>query len=233
MWSALAYKEIRECLPIAAIALAVCLYLVAGNTGWEAGTVASMIESLVQIGGVHIYHTPPDGIPFVDWGFGAQLNLVLALFAMALGFRQSVGESLHGTYPLLLHLPVPRTRLLLAKLSLGLAVYLVCGAVPLAVYSAWAATPGTHASPFYWSMTVPAWTAWFGMSVLYLAAFLSGLRPARWYGSRLAPLLAGALPLLVAMEATWSWWWSILVVVVSGAIFVIGIQQAARDRDFS
>ena len=34
------------------------------------------------------------------------------------------------------------------KLAVGALVYLVCGAVPILLYGVWAATPGTHASPF-------------------------------------------------------------------------------------
>ena len=235
MWKALAFKELRECLGIAAIALAACLYLVARNTGWEVGTLGSLTEWVVQLGGLHIYRGRVDDIPFVNAELPVQLGFVLALFATALGFRQTVGESLHGTYPLLLHLPVPRLRLLYAKLSLGLAIYMACGAVPILLYSVWAATPGTHASPFYWSMTVPTWISWFSMSCVYLAAFLSGLRPARWYGSRLAPLAAGVPPLFVAygVGSYLYWWASIPIVLLSGAILVIGIQQVAQDRDFS
>jgi ABC-type transport system involved in multi-copper enzyme maturation permease subunit len=231
MWKALALKEIRECLVIALVALAVSFYLVARNTGWESGTFGLMIESLAQLGGLNFYGRSPDAIPFVASEFIGQLNLVLALFAMTLGFRQSVGESLHGTYPLLLHLPVSRTRLMAAKVTLGLGVYLVCGAVPILVYSLWAATPGTHASPFYWSMTAPVWMAWLAMSCLYLAAFLSGLRPARWYGSRLAPLAAG-LPALFVTFGTGLSWWSVLFVTLTIVLLVASIRLVAQERDF-
>ena len=233
MWKALAFKEVRECLGVSAIALAAALYLMARDTGWDAGIVSLLLERVVQLGGLHVYRESPDAIPFVNAGLPEQLGLVFGLFAIALGFRQTVGESLHGTWPLLLRLPMPRMRMLYAKLCLGLAVYMACAAVPLLLYCFWAATPGTHASPFYWSMTVPTWVSWFSMSCLYLAAFLSGLRPARWLGSRLAPLVAAIPPVMVANAATWSWWWSCLTVLVSGVLLVIGIQQVARDRDFS
>jgi hypothetical protein len=39
-------------------------------------------------------------------------------------------------------------------------------------------------------MTLPTWQALIAVTMLYLAAFLCGLRPSRWFGSRLLPLVA-------------------------------------------
>ena len=41
----------------------------------------------------------------------------------------------------------------------------MCTAVPILVYGCWAATPGTHAIPFEWSMTVPIWGGWLAMTI--------------------------------------------------------------------
>ena len=40
-------------------------------------------------------------------------------------------------------------------------------------------------------MTVPAFQIWLLMPLVYLGAFASGIRPARWFGSRLLPLVGG------------------------------------------
>lgn len=229
MWKALALKEVRECLGIAAIALAAYLYLVANQTSRDLG----LLDLVPDIIGARFYRSSPDVVPFVFGEFPTGFATVTALLAIVLGFRQTMGESLHGTYVLLFHLPAARIRLVYAKLISGLCVYLACGPVPILLYGLWAATPGTHASPFYWSMTVPVWITWFSMTLVYLAAFLCGLRPARWYGSRLAPLVASVLPLLVVQGAELSWWWSGLIVLVSDVLFVFCIQQVARDRDYS
>lgn len=233
MGKALAFKELRECLGVSAIALAVAFYLVARHTGWDANLVSALLEQVVQLSGLQLYRASPDESPFVNAGLPGQLGLVFGLYAIALGFRQTVGESLHGAWPLLLRLPISRQRMLHVKLCSGLAVYLACAAVPILLYSLWAATPGTHASPFYWSMTVPTWIAWLSMSCLYLAAFLSGLRTARWFGSRLAPVVAALVPVMVVQQARWSWWWSCVMVVFTSALLVITIQTVAEDRDFS
>ena len=39
------------------------------------------------------------------------------------------------------------------KLASGLAVLLVITGAMIQIYAMWAATPGTHPSPFFWSMT--------------------------------------------------------------------------------
>jgi hypothetical protein len=230
MWKALAFKEIRECLWMAAAALAVYLYLVARHTGWDVG----VLDILTDIPGLTMYGGGADVVPLVgNARLPGQLATVSALLAIVLGFRQTVGESLHGTYALLLHLPISRIGVVYTKLVSGLTVYLACAAVPIVLYSVWAATPGTHASPFYWSMTVPTWSVWFSMTLLYLAAFLSGLRPARWYGSRLAPLVASILPVPILMAAELSWWLSGLIVLTVDVLLVICIQQVSRERDYS
>ena len=43
-------------------------------------------------------------------------------------------------------------------------------------------------------MTGPAFHIWLLMPLAYLGAFASGIRPARWFGSRLLPLVSVAVP---------------------------------------
>ena len=118
---------------------------------------------------------------------------------MALGLRQTVVESRRGTWLFLLHRPASLWRVLAAKLAVGGGLYLVCGAVAILSYAAWAAMPGKHASPFLWWMTARAWKAWGVIAIVYLAAFLAGIRPARWFGTRLLPLAAGGVLALLLM----------------------------------
>ena len=64
--------------------------------------------------------------------------------------------------------------------------------------------PGKHASPFFWWMTATAWEAWGVIAIVYLAAFLAGIRPARWFGTRLLPLAAGGvLAALLRLPMFW------------------------------
>ncbi len=87
-------------------------------------------------------------------------------------------------------------------------------------------------------MTESAWRFCFGMPLLYLGAFLSGLRPARWYGTRLLPLVGAgafaALLLLLPVALVVRLPSSIFIPVLLGAygLFVVSICHVARVRDY-
>ena len=108
-----------------------------------------------------------------------------------------------------------------------------CASMPIVLYGAWAAVPGHHASPFEWSMTGPAWRLTILMPLLYLGAFLSGLRPARWFGTRLLPLVASVLCL--ALLYTAPWWWPVafpLALVLYG-LLAANVCFAGQVRDYA
>src|SRR5262245_11450721 len=195
MTSALLYKELRETLPIAAVGLA-CLLFVALDA-MEYSPFPDLLGG--RFSGV---------IPFLnslDQFFG-RFTVAAGAFAIALGFWHSLGDFWGEAHLFLLHRPVSRRTIYVTKLVVGLTAYLLCAAAPILLYAVWAATPGTHASPFEWSMTLQSWSAWLSAATIYLGAFLSGLRPAAWLGTRLAPLAAAGgvigLAMLLAAAAT-------------------------------
>lgn len=230
MTKALLYKEFRETLPIAAIGLA-CLLLVA----LDAMELSPLPDLL---GGRYI-----GVIPFIGNldQFLARFNMAAGALAIALGFWHSLGDFWGEAHLFLLHRPISRRAVYAVKLCVGLVAYAVCAAIPILLYAAWAATPGTHASPFEWSMTLPSWSAWFGIATIYLGAFLSGLRPAAWLGTRLAPLAAAggvlavayALVLLTAWFGVGSFLLFPLLLVVADVAFIASILFTAQVRDFS
>lgn len=163
MFKAMALKELRETRGITLLALA---------------AYALLVAAAVSPWGARQRYLPPfisDGL-FLGW-----FVCISGAMAIALGLRQTLGESIPGTYPFLFHRPAGRRWLIGVKLLTGSVLYLICAAVPILAYGVWAATPGTHSDPFEWSMTGPAWHLWFGMTLLYLGAFLAGVRPGRWY----------------------------------------------------
>ncbi len=214
MLTKLAMKELRETAWIAAAALAVYLY-----------------HTMAVTGNIGLWQTPGrnNWIPFVGSELLSPFAMVAICLAVALGLRQTIGESARGTFLFLLHRPASRNRLICVKLLVGGGLYLLCSAVPIVIYAWWAATPATHASPFEWSMTFPIWKTWLAMLILYLGAFLSGLRPARWYGTRLFPLAATGGVAFVLAFLPWGGILGLLLVVplVAQILFV------ARTRDFS
>jgi hypothetical protein len=217
---ALALKELREVGGIALAALGAYLALVVNLMGAKVFDWVPVIPAGTR------------EVPFTGLGFLLFFTFVSVLFALALGFRQSAWESARGTYPFLLHRPAGRTAIFLTKLATGAAVLLACAAVPIVLYAWWAAVPGHHAGPFSWSMTGDAWQLTFLMPLLYLGAFLSGLRPARWLGTRLLPLVAVVLFLLLL---DWLPWWSAgfpLALALYG-LLVASICFVARVRDYA
>ena len=224
MLRTLALKELRETAGIAILALILFANFVVGAMGvrmvpWSSGSMGA--------------------IPFVNDPVLPMLSGVAVLLAVALGFRQSSWESAFGTDQFLLHRPASWGQLLGVKLFVGVGLLVVVSIVPILVYAWWAATPGTHASPFAWSMTEPFWRIPVVVPTVYVASFLSGVRPARWVGTRLVPLAAGALmaggsaalpPLLMVLSWWWIWW--VLIVVGLDVLLVVGILFAIRTRDY-
>jgi hypothetical protein len=157
---------------------------------------------------------------------------VAVCLALALGFRQTVGESAAGTYLFLLHRPASRLRLIGTKLAVGLGLYLVCAALPILGYALWAATPGTHAGPFEWSMTAEAWKVWLAVTIVYFGAVLSGIRPARWYGTRLLPLLGAGLLAIPVAAVPWQPGPALAATLLVDAMLVTATLFVAHRRDY-
>jgi hypothetical protein len=215
---ALAWKELREVLWIAVAALGCYLVLTISLMG---GMVFSWVPAMP---------TETEAVPFVTGGFMGGFTLISLVFAVALGFRQSAWESSRGTYLFLLHRPLRREAIFLVKLAIGIGVFLCCASLPVVLYGCWAATPGYHDGPFEWSMSQSAWRLALLTPLVYLGAFLSGLRPARWFGTRLLPLAASLLFLLLL------WDWRLLGLLLGlglGGALVANICSVARMRDYA
>jgi hypothetical protein len=218
---ALAWKELREVWGITAIALGCYLALTISLMG---GMVFSWVPGMPR---------EPETVPFVSGGFMGGFTLISLVFAAALGFRQSAVEASRGTYLFLLHRPLRRETIFLVKLALGISVFLFCAAATIVLYGCWAATPGCHAGPFEWSMSESAWHLLLLMPLVYLGAFLSGLRPARWFGTRLLPLAAASVLLFLMTLLPAPWLLGLPLAFVLGAALVGNICFQARVRDYA
>lgn len=218
---ALVRKELRETLAFAVLALAFSLVHVGNLTG-QGGPLLRILVGFMP--GMNV--TPPD-VPFVQDNFTPMLFFIGGVLAIALGFRQSAWEPNQGTALYLLHLPLPRRTIVATKLVTGVSLLLVCALVPILIYATWASLPRTHAGPFEWTMTGDAFRVWLLLPLVYLGAFASGIRPARWFGSRLLPLASVAVPSMF-FYLVGPWWVTILV----GAVFVSVILWETETRDF-
>jgi len=117
------------------------------------------------------------------------------------------------------------------KLAVGLVALLLITGCLLQLYALWAAMPGKHATPFFWTMTAGAWQLWISFSVVYLGAFLSGVRPGRWFGSRLLPLAASSAIAFIAALVPW-WWLGWAIALVASAALLIVISYYVEQRDY-
>ena len=223
---ALVRKELRETRMFAVLALGVYLIYLAKLTGKWIPVLSSLFGWAPGINA-----ESPD-VPFVGDQFLSLLGCVGAALAIALGFRQSAWEPSQGTALYLLHLPLRRRTIFLTKLVTGIGILLLCTLVPILLYATWAAAPGTHAGPFEWSMTAPAFGIWLFPPLVYLGAFASGIRPARWFGSRLLPLVAAGIASLLASLAPRAWFIALPLLLLIAALFVSDILWEAETRDF-
>jgi hypothetical protein len=172
-------------------------------------------------------------IPFQTGGWVEVVLTFGAIAAVAMALWQTLGESAQGTWILLLHRPASRKWIILMKAAIGCGWLLLCLGLPLFIYSLWAAAPATHAAPFYWWMVIPTMEAWAFLTVSYLAAFLCGLRPARWWVSRFFPAVAAALLWLPIAIAPWQPIWFWLVFATALALFLPAILYTAQQRDYA
>jgi ABC-type transport system involved in multi-copper enzyme maturation permease subunit len=223
---AIVNKELREIRFFAALALVLYAVHLSRLTGHWNHLLALLLGWLPGLG-----NDPPD-LPLLDSGFSITYGLIGVALAIAIGFRQSAWEPSQGTALFLLHRPMSRRAILLTKLLTGLGVQLVCTLVPILIYTSWLAMPGTYPGPFHWSMAGPIFRLWLVMPLLYLGAFASGIRPARWLGSRLLPLLAATMPAVVVpfLPLWWLVGWPALVIAAAMFVWDILLEAEARDH---
>lgn len=226
MWWALIKKELREIWPLGLAAAVAHLLVVGGLMGVEA---LNRIPVLSWFGFIP---SRPSEIPFAGRTFVSYFTIISAGFITSLAFRQIAWEEIKGTYLFLLHRPMTRISILLAKVIAGLSLYAVVSLVPILVYGMWAATPGNHPSPFEWSMTEGAFRIMVSTPIVYLGVFILWLRPGRWFGTRLLPLVTcGA----IAAALPWTpYWWPVgfLLTALAGAILILHIGYWTETRDF-
>jgi hypothetical protein len=112
----------------------------------------------------------------------------------------------------------------------GCGLLFVIGGLAIFAYALLAAAPGNSPTPFYWSMTTDEWQAVTCCLLAYLGAFLSGIRPARWFGTRLAPLATAAVVAFMCSVFTWNA--TLLPLTLSVGVFLVCINYYSHSRDY-
>lgn len=175
-----------------------------------------------------------DRVPFLETDFVIQIVALTGYcLAGAIALWQTMGESFRGTWVFLLHRPIPRRDIFLVKIAVGLSVTLLSTLVPILLYLWWAMTPGMHASPFKLWMTRVSLLSCLGFLPIYFAAFLCGIREARWYVSRFFPIVPLLFIPVLLMEVFQTTFPALGLIIFSSAILIPPIFDSLARRDYA
>jgi ABC-type transport system involved in multi-copper enzyme maturation permease subunit len=158
--------------------------------------------------------------PLLSQAVLTQAAFFCAIFGALLGWLQIHAEAHPDLWAFLVHRPIPRSAILRSKVVSGLLLYAAAAGLPLLGFIIVAAVPGKVAAPFEWTMVLPLVAIFLVGIVFYLAGLLTGLRKARWYGSRgfgLGLAVVTALGVFVANE----FWQALLM--ITGAAMVLAL----------
>jgi hypothetical protein len=215
MLKALVWKEFRELLPMSAIALAVQVLLICyAINDWR-----------VHHNQGNVYATFPI------------LYIASLVFVLCAGLWQGARELSQNTYQFLLQRPVTRTSVFGIKVGFGALVCFVAGLAPIILFTVWTQNVVRRDDDSVSTVLGLCGGAW----LIYFGALLSGLWPARWYGSRFYPLLAGIL-LYILLQVFYSMlshvtWPSRDAIPLLGPIvslgFVLAVLYVGQTRDYS
>ncbi len=235
MWWALIRKELREIAPFAIVGAIYCLLVVLALHSSTRHIPSPLAIFGLTSGSVmeeeRITPTPP-----FDSGLTGLLGVFPALMLLGFGLRQTLGEEIKRTYPLLLHRPLGRNSIFLLKIGVGSVVYLILALPVILILAVDSAVPGHYAYPFKWEMAFSFLTIPMGGLAFYLAVFLTGLRRERWYGTRWLPVIAGFLIFQGLMGSLFVWQYSWLIQIILGFIcctwIILAILDQIWKRDF-
>jgi hypothetical protein len=191
----LVWKEVRENVKLAAL--------------------GGVIHTLLLVGQYRSYVASPNDIsqPLATPDLLWTTIWFCGIFGAVLGWLQIHNERRPDLWAFLLHRPLTRTQVFLAKTLAGLGIYTAVVALPLLGFIIWALWPGHVAAPFELRMLRPLAATLLSGTAFYFAGMLTGLRQARWYGSR-ALSLGMALIVCVLMNMRPVWWQGFLVILV-------------------
>lgn len=133
-------------------------------------------------------------LPFTN-SFPLYLAVYTIFFAGLMGVVQALSDARGQRWLFVLPMPVRTENWMLGKLVFGLGVWALLGVGTYLLGILIVSTPGVFPAPFEWWMTRTGWTYLAMAPFVYLAGFLSGIRPGSWFGTRLLPLL-GSLALI-------------------------------------
>ena len=200
----LVFKEFRENVKVAVLGL--------------------IIYTLVLVVQYREYVASPTNMsqPLADASFVFSTAWFCGIFGAVLGWLQVHNERRPDLWAFLIHRPMTRSGIFLAKVMAGLGLYALVVGLPLLGFIVWARLPGHVAAPFEPAMLWPVTVYVLGGVLYYFAGMLSDLRQVRWYGSRVLGLGAAIVvsPLLVMSPELWQ---SLVLILLGGAMLATAV----------
>ena len=148
------------------------------------------------------------------------------LAGLLLGVLQMLFETRQDNWGFVVHRPLSRSKIFIAKSAAGLILLFTSLLIPCALAWAWAVRPSNLAIPVQFRMTLPMVADVLNSAGFYFAGMLLTLRRARWFGTRLLPVgLPLAASAIIFMFVPEFWQAALLSGVVAsiGAIAAEGI----------
>ena len=145
----------------------------------------------------------PRQITLFSSAYLAFVGFAFPLGALLLGVLQTVFEAQRDRWAYLRHRAITPEKLLLAKMIVGLSLYVTAALIPLLLLAVWESLPGNVPAPFAWSALVGGLTMLLAGVAFWFAGALIGVRDVRWYGTRLLPVglpIVGTAGMLATLE---------------------------------
>jgi hypothetical protein len=214
-------KELREHFKVALVGLAV--FGVMLSLAFSRCT--NLVDGSAAYGGGFGNDESPQ--PLLSTNLLTQAAFFCAAFGMLLGWLQIRAEKHPDLWAFLVHRPAPRDTILAGKVLSGLLLYAAGAGVPFLGLVLVAATPGHVAAPFEWAMALPSLAIFLAGISFYFAGLLTGIRAARWSGSRtfgLGPAIVALLPAFGVNE----FWQALLFIVIAQALLAVAVWGSFR-----
>ena len=156
-----------------------------------------------------------------------------ALTGVALGFAGWADGLTKDGWSMLAHQPVSRGRVFAGRLLVGLGLHAAVLGLPWLLVSAYHATPGAVAAPYFPEMTGVG-LVWILAGVpVHLAAVATVLREARWFGTRVLWLGLAAYGFVFVTEIPSLYvtlgWIALLCVLLGGIAWTAYAARASRS----
>lgn len=178
-------------------------------------------------------HLRAQGNWMLDDDFVYPFLMISLVLAAIMGLIQSLSEDVQGTWRYVLALPGGWRRILTLKIGVGAAVWLCWGVVSTAICGLGVLVNAGPAGESWFRLADPLLRILVCVPVVYCGAFLTGLRRANWFFSRLAPGIGVMLCWFILPYLPQ--WWIVAPLVTAGfaALLISVMFHEAAHRDFA